>query len=176
MPAITARERTRQARPPERHARRCKKKTAIRGYMQFRTKKFTIHEDVKWQASRGPQNPPYDTTQECSIFWDFSATGDTRPQRRRARNSTAIQDVVMTLYTDFACCRRHNRMRSGASCRKSIAGRSRPCIFKLLPRWRKFSVNGLSTNSSTMRTGDMCLESSISKNSRTRPRWRKTCH
>lgn len=102
----------------------------------------------------------------------------------RQKNNSAIQDVVVTRYRDFACCRRHNRFRSRAFRRKSIAGRSKACIFKLLPRQRKSSVKGLSTNSSKMRTGDICLEtyletcleSSISKNSWTRPRWRKTCH
>jgi len=106
----------------------------------------------------------------------------------RGKNRATIQDVVVTLCTDAARPRCHNRISFDDVPTKHVAGWSKPCIFKLLPRLRGFSVKGLSTNSSKMRAGDTCLNfftsrALSSKNLRPRPHcvrqepsWRKTWH
>jgi hypothetical protein len=49
----------------------------------------------------------------------------------------------MTLYTDAACFQRHNPIPFERVPTKFVAAGSRPCIFKLLPPRREFSVKGL---------------------------------
>jgi hypothetical protein len=81
------------------------------------------------------------------------------------KNHTRIQDVVMTGFTTALCLHRNTMTLATMRAMNLIAGAGEACIFKLLPPPRKFSVNGLHSDSSKMRTGDVCLSLSRFENS-----------